>query len=885
VRKIALLFAFCLLVPAVASSGTGPGIHTRVLKNGLRVVVKEDHSKPLAALRIYVHTGGVMEMQYLGCGISHYYEHLLSGGSTTTRTEAESSKILQELGGQNNAYTSSDLTCYFVTTHKDLIGKAIDLYGDWMMNNTLDPKEVEREKAVILKEFNMGEDEPNRVIYKLFLETMFQKHPIRVPNIGFREVFESVTRDDLVRYYRNCYAPNNAVVAVAGDVDPEAIFALVEKAMGAWQRRPIPVVMLPEEPRQTTPRYAETELDVKQPWARMGWHTIGLFHEDLYALDMVSAVLSAGRSSRLHRRVVEEEKLTDSIVTYSWTPNFMTKGVFGVVFQAPPDKLERTLTVVKEEVERIKSVPPTEEELERAKVQVVADHQLRHQSVEDQAEQVGRDYLTTGDPDFSQRYVDRIQSVTPEEVVAAARRWLDPNGLTVAVVKPRGKAAEGTAATKKGGGKVEVRTEKLENGLILIVKRTPGVKPVGIEVFAHGGLRGEPAGKNGISFLTGRLLLKGTKSRSATDIARQCEEIGAAIGSQSGNNTVGLSLTLARGERDLPFAADLVADIFGGATFPAEEFAKEKRIASMYASRQNEDWQTETMNFMRREIWPGHPYGNSRFGSPESVAGITREDVLAFAKERLSPQGTAIAIAGEVDLDATLARFRKAFSPLTGTAGYEVPTAPAPAWAGKSFAADRYAFLGNEKKQATLCITFPSCDYLATDDRAALTVLDAFTSGIGLPSGWFHSALRGGEQSYVYFVHYSLFTFLNSGCAFVYTQTEPKLLKEVHRILLEQIERLRKGEFTDEEIETGRVMALVAGPYHAQTVSDVAQEVALAELYGAGYDMPDRFQEALKKVTREDLMRVIDRYMKHMLVVVTGPEEVRKIFEEMSAGK
>ncbi|MHC4970942.1 MAG: M16 family metallopeptidase [Planctomycetota bacterium] len=883
-KKFALPIALCLLVCSTVASAADEGIHTRVLENGLRIVVKEDHSKPLAALRIYVHTGGIMEMEYLGCGISHYYEHLLSGGTTTTRTEAESSKILQELGGQNNAYTSNNLTCYFVTTHKDLIGKAIDLYGDWMMNNTLDPKEVEREKAVILKEINMGEDEPNRVIYKLFLETMFEKHPIRVPNIGYREVFEGVTRDDLARYYKNRYAPNNTVVAVAGDVDPEAVFALVEKAMGAWRRRPIPVVMLPEEPRQTTPRYAETEMDVKQPWARMGWHTIDLFHEDLYALDMVSAVLSAGRSSRLHRRVVEEEKLTDSILTYSWTPSFMTKGIFAAVFQAPSEKLERTIEVVKEEVAKIKATAPAPEELERAKVQVVADYQLRLQSVEDQAEQVGRDYLTTGDPCFSQRYVDRIQSVTPEEVVAAARRWLDPNGLTVAVLKPRSKAAEGAAATKKSAGKVEVHKEKLENGLTLIVKRTPGVKPVGIEVFAHGGLRGEPAGKNGISFLTGRLLVKGTKNRSAIDIARQCDEIGAAIGSQSGNNTVGLSLTLARGERDLPFAADLVADILGAPTFPAEEFAKEKQIAAMYASRQNEDWQTETTNFMRRELWPNHPYGNSRFGSPETVATITREDVLTFAKERLSPQGTVIGIAGDVDADAALARFRQALSALTNKEGYEVPVAPAPTWAGKSFAADRFAFLANEKKQATIAIAFPSCDYLSTDDRAALLVLDAFTSGIGLPSGWFHSALRGGEQSYVYFVHYSLMSFLNSGCAFVYTQTEPRLLKEVYGILLKQIERIRRGEFTDEELETGRIMALVSGPYHAQTVRDVAMEVALAELYGAGYDMPDRFQEALKKVTRQDVMRVIDRYMKHMLVVVTGPEEVRKILEEMSPG-
>jgi len=884
-RIRSLPFALCLLAAQAFVAAGDAGIHTRVLDNGLRIVVKEDHSKPLAALRIYVHTGGVTEMDYLGCGISHYYEHLLSGGTTSTRTEAESAKILQELGGQCNAYTSSDLTCYFITTHRDLIGKAIDLYGDWMMNNTLDPSEVEREKAVILKEFNMGEDEPGRVLSKLFTRTMFRKHPIRVPNIGYREVFEGVTRDDLVRYYRNRYAPNNAVVAVAGDVDPDAIFALVEKAMGAWQRRPIPVVMLPEEPRQTAPRYAEVELDVQQPWVRMGWHTIDLFHEDLYALDMVSAVLSAGRSSRLHRRVVEDERLTDGITSYSWTPSFMTQGVFGVVFQAPAEKLDRIFAVVKEEVERIQSAPPAVDELERAKVQVVAQYQLGQQSVQDQAEQVGRDYLTTGDPTFSLRYVDRIQSVTPEQVTAAARRWLRPEGLSIAVVKPRSAGSEGDTVKRTVREEVVVRAERLPNGLTLLVKRTPGVKPVGIEVFFHGGLRGEPAGKNGISFLTGRLLVKGTKNRTAEDIARECDAIGAAIGSQSGNNTVGLSMTLARGERDLPFAAELVADILGNSTFPEAEFAKEKRIAGMYAARQNEDWQMETLNFMRREVWPGHPYGNSRFGSPETVATITRDDVLAFAKERLSPKGAVLAVAGDVDVEATLACLGKALASLENVPGFEVPVAPTPTWAGGSFAEDKFAFLANEKKQATLAIAFPSCDYLATEDRAALTVLDAFTSGLGLPSGWFHNALRGGEQSYVYFVHYSQFAFLNSGCAFVYTQTEPELLKDVYRILLEQIERIRRGEFTDEDIETGRVMALVSAPYESQTVSNMAQEVALSELYGAGYDLPDRFQEALKEVTRADLMRVIDRYMKHKLVVVTGPEEVRAIFEEMTAGK
>lgn len=871
-----------LLLAAPAAFAAGDGIHVRTLDNGLRVVVKEDHSKPLAALRVYVGTGGALEMEYLGTGISHYYEHLLSGGTTTTRTEDESAEILQRLGGQSNAYTSANLTCYHVTTSPDRLALAMDLYADWMRNNTLDPNEVAREKGVILKEMNKGEDEPGRVIYKLFMETMYRVHPIRVPNIGYRENFERITRDDLVDYYRNRYAPNNAVLAVAGDVDPAEVFDLAEKFFGPWERRPEPVVNLPEEPRQTSPRRAEVEMDVEQASVRLGIPTIDLFDPDLYALDMVSAILSEGRSSRLFRRIVEKEGLTDAIDTYSLTPSFR-KGEFGVYFDAPTEKVDAIVDAVLDEIERLKAGPVTEEELDRAKTLVVAGYQLHLQSVQDQAEQVGRDLLTTGDARFSLRYVDRILAVTPEEVVAAARKYLDPERLTRVAVVPRGAAAKVDLEAGASAAEIAVRKVVLDNGLTLLVKRTPGVAPVGVEVYSLGGLRAEPVGKNGVSFLTARLLLKGTKSRSATEIARRVEEIGANLSSASGNNTIGLSLTLARGKGDLPFAADLVGDLLANATFPEEEFAKEKRIAAMFAERQKGDWQAEGINFLRAELFGDTPYANPVVGTVESQAGITRDDVLAFADRFLTPQALVVAVAGDVDVEKTVEVFSAALGKLAPKTDFAPPAPPEPAWAGGGLEKDRFAFLENDKGQAVLAISFPGVRYTNLEDRAALTVMDAFTSGIGLPSGWFHNALRGGDRSLVYFVHLSVFTGIDPGCVFVYTQTEPGLLKEVYDRLQAELTRLRAGKFTDEELETGKAMALVADPFYSQTVSDVATELALSELYGVGADGPAKLRAAVKAVTREDVMRVVDKYMGHALVTVTGNADVRPIYESLQA--
>ncbi len=881
-RTVALLS--CLVALTGAARAEGDGIHVRVLENGLRVVVKEDHSKPLAALRIYVRTGGAFEMEFLGCGISHYYEHLLSGGTTSTRPETESARILREIGGQSNAYTASDHTCYHVTTHKDFLARAIDLYGDWMMNNVLDPAEVEREKGVILKEINMGEDEPARVMSRLFLSTFYTTHPVRVPNIGYRENFSRLTRDDLLRYYRNRYAPDNSVVAVAGDVDPEAVFEMVKKAMGGWERRPLPVVSLPAEPRQSSPRRAEGEHDVSQVWARMAWHTIDLFHPDLYALDMAAAVLSEGRASRLFRRAVEEEGLTEQIDAWSYTPWYMP-GNFGVAFQAPSEKVDRALAVVREEIARLKAGPVTQEELDRARTLTIARYQLNLQSVEDQASQVGQDLLTTGDARFSQKYVERIGSVTPEEVVAAARRWLPPEGETVALLRPRGTAA-GTGASAGGAAEArEVREERLPNGAVLLVRRIPGIAPVAVETFVHGGLRAEDPAKNGVANLTARLLLRGTASRSGQDIARALEEVGGSITSQGGNNTLGLSITLARGRRDLPLAAEILADVLANASFPDAEFAREHRLAVQAAGRLYDEWQTEAFIRLRREVYGACPYANPTVGTPETLAGVTRDDVLAFARRWIDPRGMVVAVAGDVDLEETLALLRKAVGGLAGRGDYAPPSPVAPEWAGGSFAEDRFAFHANDKKQAVLNLAFAGPAYADYRDRAALLVVDAFTSGIDLPSGWLHEALRGGGRSLVYFIHLSFFAGMEGGLVSVTTQTETGLLGEVHGLLMKEIDRLRRGEYSDEDLAVGRAMALVAGPYGRQTVNDVARDGALGELYGLGHEFEAKFEETVAAVTREDVKRVVDRYFGKVLVMVTGPESARAAFEALKPAK
>jgi zinc protease len=178
----------------------------KTLPNGLTVLVRENHAAPVVAVRVYVKTGSITEGQYLGSGISHLFEHALSEG-TKGRTKEQINDEVQGIGGQSNAYTTFDVTAYHITTASSYFGRALNSLADMMQNATFPEAEVKTQIGVIHNEMNLNEDDPDRVLYKLFYQTAFTTHPVRFPIIGYREPFDRLTREDIVTYYKTHYTP------------------------------------------------------------------------------------------------------------------------------------------------------------------------------------------------------------------------------------------------------------------------------------------------------------------------------------------------------------------------------------------------------------------------------------------------------------------------------------------------------------------------------------------------------------------------------------------------------------------------------------------------------------------------------------------------------
>ncbi len=291
------------------------------LSNGLTVIVAEQHSAPVASVQVWCQTGSVHEGEWLGSGLTHLLEHVLFNG-TERRSSRQISDEIHGLGGYLNAYTSFDRTVFWIDCPANAVRQSIDLLGDMLFRSVVDPAALQTEMDVIRREFDMGLDDPDRVLSYLTFGRAFQVHPCRYPVIGIRDVFDQLTHEDVLRYYRRRYLPNNLFLVVAGDVEPDRLRSDAEELLGFAKRGPLEPVVLPEEPPQLGRRETSQYFQADLAYFNLGWHVPGVSHDDMAPVDAASVILGGGASSRLYKELREKEGLVYGVGAYAYTPSF-----------------------------------------------------------------------------------------------------------------------------------------------------------------------------------------------------------------------------------------------------------------------------------------------------------------------------------------------------------------------------------------------------------------------------------------------------------------------------------------------------------------------------------------------------------------------------------
>jgi len=391
-----------------------------VLNNGVRVLVQEYRSSEVVAVQLWVRAGGRDEAP-TELGLAHYLEHMLFKG-TTTRSKGFVDRDVESVGGYVNAGTSFDFTYYHVVLPATRAVATVEMLADISVNSILDETELELEKKVVLEEMRLTEDAPSRYLGRLLLGMVFDSHPYGRPVIGTPEIIQKLTRDTLLAFYRRHYVPESFTLVVVGPVNQTAILQAAERTFGRLPRsgsQRLPQSM----PASLTSKKSEVQRPGALAYLGMGWLGPKLDHADTPAVELLVSILGQSRSSRLPQSLRERQSLVNS-VSADYTP-LETGGVITVRAQLESENLARAEAETVNEIRRIRDKGVTHEELRRAITRAESEHAFASETAEGRAREFGRaETVWRLSEDLA--YLDRVRSVTPDQIRLAARRYLDP---------------------------------------------------------------------------------------------------------------------------------------------------------------------------------------------------------------------------------------------------------------------------------------------------------------------------------------------------------------------------------------------------------------------------------------------------------------------------
>jgi len=877
------------------------------LPNRLIVIAQEIRTAPVVSAQVWIKTGSIYEQEHVGAGLSHFLEHLLSGGSTSTRSEAESNEILGRIGARTNAATSLEQVYYYINTTRPFAADAIGLLSDWMQNSKITKEEYDRERQVIQREFEMGQGEPDRIFWKMLQQARYKAHPARHPTIGYLDEFLSISRDEIYDFYKRMYVPNNMVFVVAGDIDKEKV---IEQIAHLWKdAKPgeLPKLSFPTEPVIEKAIEVSGTADVRRPRIRMAWPGTRLGGEGDYALDLLGSILGQGESSRLVRSVRDQQRLVNSIGAYNFSATW-GEGFFGIdadVAVAPPAAGEdaskavdvaiaKVRAAIVAEVEKVQKTGVTAEELARAKRQTIAQVIYSAQTAEDMADRLARDVISTSDPDYLKKYAESVQKVTAEDLQVAAQKFLvaqrtimlrltpsaggpppaltrpkdevDPAALAqqpfdldnseiIKLIRARGN--DGAAATNAASNE-PVKRYTLSNGLKLLVGRSTTIPAVAIELYHMGGLLADEPGIEGVANATWSMLPKGTDTRTAQQIATQIEDLGAGLSTSVGNN---VHYTKASALKDdWATVLELVADITLNPTFPEAEWTNLQPRLVAAIERQNDTWDGELGVRFRENFFKDHAWQTRPIGRADVVGALKPENLEAFHRKSLGADQAVLSVFGDVDPEEVFKKAEALFAKMPAKA-------PVPF---KAVAAD-YPDGGvlefpTRKPTTAVCYGFGPGVTRSDEDFAAIQVMLRVINNF--PVGWLDQELRGSVPALVYAVG----AFQSPGIipgyiAFMFNCKAADVEEAIKRTN-GVVQRIRSELVNDATLARAKAAVLTSEFLGKQSNGDRAMEAAINELYGLSVDESEKFLAAVQAVDAAKLQAMAKKYLNDPTIIV-----------------
>jgi len=837
----------------------GPVERTR-LNNGLTVLVRENHNAPVVAIQIWVDAGSADEKDSQR-GLAHFHEHMLFKG-TKQRAVGEIAKAIEGAGGDINAWTSFDHTVYHVVLASRFFDLGLEVLVDAVTNPVFDAQEIEREKKVVLEEIKQTRDSPERWISDLLFSSVYQVHPYQHPILGTEKSVSSITRKKLTAFFRQHYVPGNMTLLVSGDIKTKNVLRKLGKLFPGKKATAQKAIAKPIEPQQRKARLKIIRDDVKEAHFTLGWHIPGLADSDVPALDVLALVLGQGESSRLNLRIRQGKNLVNDIYAYTYTPQ--DPGVFVVGGSCKAGQTARALKQIATEISKFASALIDKNELSKAKTMIESEALYSQETVEGITRRLGYNQVLTGDPNYGDIYLNRVLAVTLEDVKRVAAKYLTHQNLTAIVMLPDKQAKSlnvaklkktlkpALAAKKSGSAQPakDIVRVKIKGGPVVIIQEDHTNQLVSFRAVYLGGVRYENKANNGINNYLASMITKGTKTKTAREIATQIDALAGFMEGFSGRNTFRMRADFP--SKNLDKALMLFCDCLLRPAFDENEIKRERELILQEIQGREDNLAGLAFDLFYKTLFKSHPYGLPSAGTRQSIVSLTKQDLKKYFTRYFSANQLVLSIVGDLDPEHVIKQIRGQFRSAASKTRYRPPTIPLEP-RPKSI---RLSTKTRSRAQAHIVLGFMGST-LSSKDRYSLEILMAVLAGQG---GRLFVELRD-QMSLAYSVSGLSLEGIEPGYVAVYLACDPKRVTEAIAQIKKQLERISKEMITAKELSRAKRYLIGIQAISLQRASARAASLAFNELYGLGYlsyrDYPDRVQS----VSREDVRRVARKFL------------------------
>ncbi len=835
------------------------GVFRHKLKNGATLLVKEDPSTPVVSLNLWIEAGSIDEKPDER-GIAHLIEHMIFKG-TSKRGVGEISRQVEAAGGYLNAFTSYEHTCFYVVLPSSQIQKALEIEFDAYLHSTFDAGELAKEKEVVFEEMRMRQDDPWSWSWELLFKLLYQRNPYHWPVIGDMKILKEVPCESLMAYYRAHYVPSNTVISVVGNVSAKQVLNWVRKNFETVRRPKAPARRFLEDGEPKGLQVHAEAGDVQQIYLSLAFPTVPIQHPDSAALEVLAAILGDGAASRFNLSLREKTQSADEAASEYFSGKYGGAVVFQGLTDAP--RIQRCLSEMMAEVEKISASGVPEAEMAKVKNKVKASKIFEKQSMDGQAKTLGF-WELQGGYELEESFLKALDGVDAGDLKRVCETYLQPQRGSLVIYHPksekiekkpdhwekilrRGLSAEGRKSVHRRTRGEKIQILRLENGSTLWAKRRTNLPLVSLGAFASGGFRKESPKNYGITTLMTKCLQKGTAHRGHEQFSHEIESYAAHLDPVMEKDYWGLQLDVLKPNFDKAFA--LMLESLYEPSFSKIEVEKEKKLQIAAIERLKDDPSEYALLESVLISFASTPYAHMPMGTVETVGQLSAEDIRAWHRNHLTRVPLTWVAVGDFE-PRSLQEFLNSKLP------------PQSAKANEKLEAVKHPFksqsvtLPSDSQQANIVLGFKAPSFNSRG-YFSFRVLNTLLNGMG---GKLFIELREKKS-----LAYSVFAAHDAGALAgiyqIYIGCAPAKATEAKRELLKVLGSFAQGKITSQELQ--RAKTYMIGLYEVGFQSNRSQVSSYARYQMSGWGAPwvEKFPELIRKVRLQDVQDAARNYL------------------------